>query len=82
MGEASDGVAAVVAIEVAQQPYDLLLTDVVMPGRLGGKALADEVVRRWPRTGMARPGRRQRDAECLAMVNARAAGVPVPWPIR
>jgi len=27
-----------------------LLTDVVMPGKLGGRALADEVVRRWPTT--------------------------------
>ncbi len=27
----------------------LLLTDVVMPGKMGGKALADEAARRWPR---------------------------------
>jgi NO-binding membrane sensor protein with MHYT domain/nitrogen-specific signal transduction histidine kinase/CheY-like chemotaxis protein len=31
-------------------PFDLVLTDVVMPGRLNGKALADEVVRSWPGT--------------------------------
>jgi CheY-like chemotaxis protein len=30
--------------------FDLLLTDVVMPGRLNGKGLADEVGRRWPDT--------------------------------
>jgi NO-binding membrane sensor protein with MHYT domain/nitrogen-specific signal transduction histidine kinase/CheY-like chemotaxis protein len=30
--------------------FDLLLTDVVMPGRLNGKTLADEVERRWPDT--------------------------------
>jgi NO-binding membrane sensor protein with MHYT domain/nitrogen-specific signal transduction histidine kinase/CheY-like chemotaxis protein len=30
--------------------FDLMLTDVVMPGRLNGKGLADEVVRTWPGT--------------------------------
>jgi len=30
--------------------FDLMLTDVVMPGRLNGKGLADEVVRLWPGT--------------------------------
>jgi DNA-binding NarL/FixJ family response regulator len=28
--------------------FDLMLTDVVMPGRLNGKGLADEVGRSWP----------------------------------
>jgi PAS domain S-box-containing protein len=48
--EASDGQAGLATIESTATPYDLLLTDVVMPGRLGGKALAEEVQRRWPRT--------------------------------
>ena len=30
--------------------FDLLLTDVVMPGRLSGKGLSDEVARLWPDT--------------------------------
>ena len=30
--------------------FDLLLTDVVMPGRLNGKGLSDEVARLWPDT--------------------------------
>jgi CheY-like chemotaxis protein len=30
--------------------FDLVLTDVVMPGRLNGKGLADEVARSWPGT--------------------------------
>ncbi|MCX7360787.1 MAG: PAS domain S-box protein [Alphaproteobacteria bacterium] len=50
VSEASDGAAGVAAFEAASQPFDLLLTDVVMPGRLNGKALADEVARRWPAT--------------------------------
>ncbi len=48
--EASDGAAGLAAFAAASPPYDLLLTDVVMPGALGGKALADEVKRRWPET--------------------------------
>lgn len=31
-------------------PFDLLLTDVIVPGPMTGKALADEVRRRWPGT--------------------------------
>ncbi len=34
-------------------PFDLVLTDVVMPGRLNGKGLADEVGRSWPATRVA-----------------------------
>ena len=48
--EAADGAAALAAAESASQPYDLLLADVIMPGALNGKALADEVTRRWPKT--------------------------------
>ena len=48
--EAVDGQAGLVALESATTSYDLLLTDVVMPGRLSGKALANEVECRWPRT--------------------------------
>lgn len=33
-------------------PFDLVLTDVVMPGRLNGKGLADEVGRSWPATSV------------------------------
>ena len=50
VAEADDGSAGVASFEAATQPYDLLLTDVVMPGPLNGKALADEVSRRWPQT--------------------------------
>ncbi len=49
--EAADGAAGLAAFEMAAHPYDLLLTDVVMPG-LNGKALADEVTRRWPQTSV------------------------------
>jgi PAS domain S-box-containing protein len=48
--EASDGEGGLTALAAADAPYDLLLTDVVMPGRLNGKALADEVAHRWPAT--------------------------------
>jgi PAS domain S-box-containing protein len=48
--EASDGAAGVAAFEAALLPYDLLLSDVVMPGPISGKLLAAEVARRWPRT--------------------------------
>jgi PAS domain S-box-containing protein len=73
---AADGAAGLAAFEMAIQPYDLLLTDVVMPG-IDGKALADEVVRRWPRTpvlfmsgyshdSIIHEGRLDTDAELLA----------------
>jgi len=48
--EAIDGAAALAAFEVAEPPYDLLLTDVIMPGPINGKALANEVASRWPKT--------------------------------
>jgi signal transduction histidine kinase/CheY-like chemotaxis protein len=48
--QAGDGVAGLAAVTEARRPFDLLLTDVVMPGALNGKALADEVGRRAPTT--------------------------------
>lgn len=48
--EASDGAPGLAACEATAQPYDLLLTDVIMPGPLNGRALADEVTRRCPTT--------------------------------
>ncbi|CAN5684683.1 hypothetical protein BH11PSE3_BH11PSE3_17860 [soil metagenome] len=50
VASAADGVSGLAACQSASRPYDLLLTDVIVPGPLNGKALADEVVRRWPRT--------------------------------
>lgn len=51
--EAADGAAGLAALEAAEAPYDMLLTDVVMPGPLNGKALAETVSRRWPGTAIA-----------------------------
>jgi signal transduction histidine kinase/ActR/RegA family two-component response regulator len=48
--EAEDGAAALATCEAAPRPYDLMLTDVVMPGAMNGKALADAVAARWPAT--------------------------------
>ncbi len=52
VAEAADGAAGVAACEAAAperaRPFDLLLTDVVMPGALTGRDLADEALRRWP----------------------------------
>ncbi len=48
--QAADGASGVAAFECAKLPYDMLLTDVIMPGVLHGKALADAVVKRWPET--------------------------------
>jgi PAS domain S-box-containing protein len=53
VSEAADGMAALAAFEAAATPYDLLLTDVVMPGALNGKALGEAVSRRWPATAIA-----------------------------
>jgi signal transduction histidine kinase/ActR/RegA family two-component response regulator len=50
VSQAGDGVAGLAAVSEARRPFDLLLTDVVMPGPLNGKALADEVGRRAPAT--------------------------------
>ena len=50
VSEASDGEAGVAAFEAVPQPFDLLLSDVIMPGLLNGKALAQVVAARWPAT--------------------------------
>ena len=50
VSEAPDGSAALAKLEAGSPPYDLLLTDVIMPGAMNGKALADETARRWPET--------------------------------
>jgi signal transduction histidine kinase/CheY-like chemotaxis protein len=48
VSEADEGAGGIAAFEAAAQPFDLLLTDVVMPGPINGKALADVVAKRWP----------------------------------
>jgi PAS domain S-box-containing protein len=48
--DAHDGASGIAAFEAASPPYDLLLSDVVMPGAVSGKLLGAEVARRWPRT--------------------------------
>jgi CheY-like chemotaxis protein len=50
VSEASDGAAGIASFEAASPRYDLLLSDVVMPGPIGGKHLGAEVLRRWPGT--------------------------------
>ena len=50
VAEAPDGTAGRAAFETMTRPYDLLLTDVAMPGPINGKILADEVAQRWPLT--------------------------------
>jgi signal transduction histidine kinase len=50
VSDAPDGAAGLAAFASASQPYDLLLTDVVMPGPLSAKDLADEVARLRPTT--------------------------------
>jgi PAS domain S-box-containing protein len=47
---ATDGTSGLAAFETSPHPFDLLLTDVIVPGAMNGKALADEVKRRWPVT--------------------------------
>jgi PAS domain S-box-containing protein len=47
---AGDGTTGLAAFAAADVPFDLLLTDVIVPGPMNGKALADEVRRRWPST--------------------------------
>jgi PAS domain S-box-containing protein len=46
--EAENGPAALGVLEAALLPFDLMLTDVVMPGGMHGDALAAAVVQRWP----------------------------------
>lgn len=43
--------AAIGQAQTADQPVDLLLTDVVMPG-MNGKALAESILRQHPRTAV------------------------------
>ena len=49
VSEANSADAALVRLQDGTM-VDLVLTDVVMPGRLNGKGLADEVDRLWPGT--------------------------------
>jgi PAS domain S-box-containing protein len=46
VADVGDGASALASLET--RPVDLVLTDVVMPGPLNGRALTDEVARRWP----------------------------------
>ncbi|MGE0573303.1 MAG: PAS domain S-box protein [Reyranella sp.] len=46
--ERPDGEAGLAAFAAADPPYDLVLTDIVMPGSVSGRALADEAVRLRP----------------------------------
>ena len=50
--DADSGDAALAAFERASMPFDILLTDVVMPGQLQGPALAKELSRRAPDLGV------------------------------
>jgi signal transduction histidine kinase len=50
LAQASDAAAGLAAFEAAAPPYDLLLTDIIMPGKFNGKALANAVTSRWPNT--------------------------------
>ncbi len=50
VAQAADAHAGLAAFGMASSPFDLLLTDIVMPGNMNGKGLADEVRRRWPAT--------------------------------
>jgi CheY-like chemotaxis protein len=48
--QAEDGDAGLALMESTVPAVDLMLTDIMMPGLLNGKALADVVERRWPKT--------------------------------
>jgi PAS domain S-box-containing protein len=50
VAEAADGARGLAAFQRARKPFDLLVTDVVMPGPIAGQQLAQEVMRRWPGT--------------------------------
>ena len=46
--EAADGPSGLAAFDAAAGAFDLVLTDVVMPGAMNGKVLADEIRKRAP----------------------------------
>ena len=48
--EAADGSSGLAAFAAASGSFDLVLTDVVMPGAMNGKVLADEIRKRAPAT--------------------------------
>jgi CheY-like chemotaxis protein len=73
--EASDTVSAI-EILASKPPIDLLFTDVVLPGGLNGRTLADEVRRKYPdlpvlfttgytRNAIVHQGRLDRDVDLL-----------------
>jgi len=46
--EATSGTEALDLCAAEDQPFDLLLSDVTMPGQINGWVLSEEVGRRWP----------------------------------
>ena len=50
VSDAADGSAALGKLQAASRPYDLLLTDIIMPGAMNGQDLAEQAARRWPGT--------------------------------
>ena len=48
--EAADGPSGLATFDAASGSFDLLLTDVVMPGAMNGRSLAEEIARRRPAT--------------------------------
>ena len=47
--EAADGESGLAAVNTAAEPFDIVLTDLVMPGAVNGRALADTLASQWPR---------------------------------
>ncbi|MBL4919298.1 response regulator [Szabonella alba] len=83
VSEAESASDALIACALQEPPFDLLLSDIAMPGDSNGRVLVEEVGQRWP--GMARvlmSGNLRDDAGEAALPQGDVLLLPKPFRLR